>query len=201
MDMPDYVLGRDVSRGDDDGDILVSDDDEDEDEDEVDDIKIGPSSDIGYDWEADAPVQADVELYLEGLLWNLQTYQDGVCTNYGYTYGNHMSPSASEIEAYLKAAMDAQQTVGPLELVARRPYVSPLPAGMSCLAALPTQVEYLVPEPYRQLATDDIVEGIYADCMESDSNVFNMDLFRRLVQRSLMKWRHRESLPDSKRGT
>ena len=120
LQMPEYVLGKDSSRGDDESDIIM---DEDEDDD-IDNVKLGPSSDIGYDWESDSPVDADVELYLEGLIWNLQTYQDGVCPNYGYTYGNHMSPTASELEAYLKAAMDANRPVGP-DLLCRRQYVSP----------------------------------------------------------------------------
>lgn len=183
MDMPDYVVGNDVSQGDDDGDIVMNGANGDESKGQ--EAKIGPSSNIGYDWEADAPAEASVSLYLEGLLWNLQTYQDGVCTNYAYNYGRHMSPTASEIEAFLQKAMDKGRTVGPLDLVARRPFVEALPAGMSCLAALPSQVDYLVPAPYNILAEDGAVEDIYASCMEAETNVFDIAMFRRACEDAL----------------
>ena len=57
-------------------------------------------------------------------------------------------------------------------------FVPPLNAGMSCLAALPSQVHHLVPEPYRWLSADGSVEDIYASCMDADSNVFEYELFR-----------------------
>ena len=50
----------DGDRGDDQS-VDGTDGSEDEDEDDdVDNVKLGPSSDIGYDWESDSPVDADV---------------------------------------------------------------------------------------------------------------------------------------------
>jgi hypothetical protein len=41
----------------------------------------------GYSWEISQAVEGKVDQYLGGLLWNLQTYQDGICADYGYNYG------------------------------------------------------------------------------------------------------------------
>ena len=39
--------------------------------------------------------------YLEGMLWNLQTYQEGICADYGCNYGKRHSPTAPEISEYI----------------------------------------------------------------------------------------------------
>lgn len=64
-------------------------------------------------------------------------------------------------------------------------FISPLNAGLSCLAALPSQVNYLVPQPYKQLSTDNRVEDIYGRCMDPDNNVFDMQLFEQLCTEAI----------------
>ena len=56
---------------------------------------------------------------------------------------------------------------------------TPVSAGVSCLAALPSEVRDLVPDPYRQLDIDD-VEIFYGQCMNPVDNVFDMKKFERL---------------------
>ena len=126
------------------------------------------------------PVACKVDEYLGGLLWNLQTYQDGVCTDYGYNYGRRMSPTAEEIVNYfMKAQQNNTRIIGRSELLGDTS-IPPLNAGLSCLAALPSEVQHLVPEPYRRLSVNSSVEEIYALCMDPEANVFDIQTFQRL---------------------
>ena len=45
-----------------------------------------------YAWHLQHPTKGDVGMYLYGLLWNLQTYQMGRWTDYGFNYGRRMAP-------------------------------------------------------------------------------------------------------------
>jgi hypothetical protein len=158
---------------------------EEEEEDETDDVDNGGMA-KGYSWEIHHNVEGNVERYLYGLLWNLQTYQDGVCANYSFNYGKRMSPLAKEIAAFFASALAENRSVGQTELY---PMESshcsrPISAGLSCLAALPSHVKHLVPEPYRWLA-DETVEGFYASCMDPEDNVFDIKKFERLCNDTL----------------
>lgn len=116
-----------------------------------------------------------VDKYLAGLLWNLQTYQDGVCADYGYNYGRRMSPTATEIVDYLKEAMKENRTVGRRELLDDT-FTPAVSAGISCLAALPSQMQDLIPKPY-SLLSNTTVEDIYASCMDPEDNCFDIKQF------------------------
>lgn len=111
---------------------------------------------------------------------SLQTYQDGVCADYSYNYGKRLSPLAKEIKQFFEAALKETRAVGPRDLQPA-PFSPPVSAGLSCLAALPSPVKYLVPEPYRSLA-DESVEEFYASCMDPDDNVFDIKKFERLCE-------------------
>jgi hypothetical protein len=124
------------------------------------------------------PAPADVEGYLEGLLWNLETYLEGVCADYGYNYGRRLSPSSTDVLNYMMDAMEKQKVVGRHELFGN--FTSPISAGLSCLAALPSQVRHLLPEPYQWLADEGMVEDIYTSCMDLDTNVFDIQRFEQL---------------------
>jgi hypothetical protein len=154
---------------------LDSDDVDDDDED-----LIPGLSNTGYEWEIHHAVPGKTDAYLYGLLWNLQTYQDGVCADYAYNYGKRLSPTAGQIVEFLEAAQEEKRIVGLREL-AERPFSPPINAGLSCLAALPSKVKDLVPAPYCNLPTD-IVEGIYGSCMDPNDNVFDMKKFERLCE-------------------
>ena len=180
--MNDYVM---VDGGDEDKDIdsdIESIDDSDDDRE---------TEDRYYSWEINLPAECNVDEYLKGLLWNLATYQEGVCATYGYNYGKRVSPTAEEIAVYFKNAVDAGLSVGRKELLSDE-FVEPLDAGLSCLAALPSQLQYLIPEPYRQLSTDNSVEDIYASCMEEEANVFDLQRFRKLCL---------EAIENERKGT
>jgi len=147
--------------------------------DDDDDFDFGPNAGGAYPWEIQIPAASSVDEYLRGLLWNLSTYQDGVCSDYGYNYGRRMSPTAEEIVSYFEAAKKDGEKVD-REALLGDSFVTPLSAGLSCLAALPSQVDYLVPHPFRELSEDGTVEDIYGRCMDSENNVFDMKLFKEL---------------------
>ena len=130
----------------------------------------------GYSWEIRSPAKSSVPEYLKGLLWNLSTYQDGVCSNYSFNYGRRMSPTADEVVSYFENSLNSNLKVD-RELLLSDPFVHPLSSELSCLAALPSQVDYLIKQPYRQLSIDGTVEKIYGDCMDPETNVFDMALF------------------------
>ena len=178
MDLNDYIVGEGVDEED------IGDEGVEDSEDEDNDFQIPEHSSIGYSWEIKLPAASNVHEYLKGLLWNLATYQDGVCATYGYNYGKRMSPTAAEIVRYFKDASDMNLSIGQKELL-NEDFVKPLNAGLSCLAALPSQLRDLIPEPYKQLSNDNRIEEIYASCMEEDANVFDLESFRNLCMEAL----------------
>jgi len=130
------------------------------------------------------PAQCDVKAYLQGILWNVQTYQDGVCSNYGYDYGRRVAPTAADIANFMQWFLENGQELdvndvrdtsnnnrnkiryssssevkylGRKDLKYGETFVKPLNAGLSCLAAIPSKCSDLVPYPYRLLATSDDV--------------------------------------------
>lgn len=156
-------------------DILDLDDDE---EDAL-GMTVGPR----YEWEIRHAAEANVESYLYGLLWNLQTYQDGICADYAYNYGKRRSPTAADISSFLKKARARGETVGPKQL-RDVPFTPPIDAGLSCLAALPVEVKHLVPEPYRWLS-DETVEALYSSCFDKLDNTFDIKRFERSCHEQL----------------
>jgi hypothetical protein len=129
------------------------------------------------------PVEGKPDVYLGGLLWNLQTYQDGVCPDYSFNYGKRLAPTARDIVHFLKEAQENHTELGLVQLMPNSttsaPETFPISAGVSCLAALPSQVRDLVPEPYRSLDTE-TVEEFYGECMDRNDNVFDIKKFERL---------------------
>jgi hypothetical protein len=142
-------------------------------------------SNSGYAWEIQHPLDGKVETYLQGIIWNLQTYQDGVCVDYGYNYGKRMSPLSDEIVDYFRAAMEEGRDVGRNSLLPDK-FESSICSSVSCLAALPSQIQELIPEPYRKLSNT-TVEEIYASCMDPHDNVFYMKEFERLINDEVKK--------------
>ena len=137
----------------------------------------------GYSWEILHAVEGKVDRYLGGLLWNLQTYQDGICADYNYNYGRRMSPTAMDILEFFKEAKKQNRTIGRKELLGDT-FGSPVSAGLSCLAALPSQVKHLIPEPYQWLP-DDTVEAFYEHCMDPTDNCFDLKKFERLCENEI----------------
>eukprot|EP00551_Chaetoceros_affinis_P013460 CAMPEP_0203685486 /NCGR_PEP_ID=MMETSP0090-20130426/48567_1 /ASSEMBLY_ACC=CAM_ASM_001088 /TAXON_ID=426623 /ORGANISM="Chaetoceros affinis, Strain CCMP159" /LENGTH=652 /DNA_ID=CAMNT_0050554679 /DNA_START=1111 /DNA_END=3069 /DNA_ORIENTATION=- len=170
-EISDYVVGNDVENEE------IGDDDDDDDVDDGTEIGLGLSGGIKYSWEMETAAECSVEEYLKGLIWNLATYQDGVCSDYSYNYGRRMSPTADEVLSYLKDAAEEGRCIGREELLSNS-FTEPLSDGLSCLAALPTEVQHLLPKPYRKLAEDGIVEDIYASCMDKETNVFDIESFK-----------------------
>lgn len=139
----------------------------------------------GYSWEIAQAVEGKVDRFLGGLLWNLQTYQDGLCADYHYNYGKRMSPTPTEIMEFFQQAKAENRTVGRRELLATS-FGKPVSAGLSCLAALPSQVKHLVPEPYSWLP-DDRVEQFYEQCMDPTDNFFDLKQFEQLCEDEIDK--------------
>jgi hypothetical protein len=135
----------------------------------------------GYAWEILQAVEGKVDRYLGGLLWNLQTYQDGVCADYNFNYGRRMSPSAMDIVEFLQTAKAENRTLGKRELLGNDTFQPAVSAGLSCLAALPSEVKHLIPEPYRWLP-DVTVESFYEQCMDPIDNCFDLKRFERLCE-------------------
>lgn len=136
-----------------------------------------------YPWDIKHPVDGDPSIYLGGLLWNLQTYQDGTCADYSFNYGKRMAPTASEIVTFLEEAQGNNTALGLKQLMKNCTTGSsesyPITAGVSCLAALPGQVRDLVPEPYKHLSVE-AVEEVYGECMDPNNNVFEYKKFERM---------------------
>jgi XRN 5'-3' exonuclease N-terminus len=151
-----------------------------EDEPSDDEFDVLGQANPGYDWEIHHTVEGEIEPYLYGLVWNLQTYQDGVCADYSYNYGKRLSPLAKDIGRFLETALLENRTVGPGDLHPAQ-FSPPVSAGLSCLAALPSPVKHLVPLPYRSIP-DELVESFYANCMDPTNNVFDIKGFERLCE-------------------
>jgi hypothetical protein len=158
---------------------------ESKDDDEFDDEKSDyDQSGPRYSWEISVPAPGSVEEYLKGMIWNLASYQDGVCSDYGYNYGRRMSPTAEEMVSYLEQAENEGRIIDRSSLLGES-FISPLNAGMSCLAALPSQVSHLIPQPYRTLSLDSSIDDIYGTCMSPEANVFDLESFRERVEEKI----------------
>ena len=142
-------------------------------------------------------VEGKPDVYLGGLLWNLQTYQDGVCPDYAFNYGKRLAPTAGDIVRFLKQAQEQHTELGLQQLLGNitnsdgkgdvpSTRTHPISAGVSCLAALPSQVRSLVPEPYRNLDIE-TVEQFYGDCMDKVDNTFDIKKFERLVEDKIVE--------------
>ncbi len=88
-----------------------------------------------------------------------------------------MSPTADEMLSYLRSAKESGKRIGREELLHDN-FTEPLSDGLSCLAALPIEVKHLIQSPYYSLTENGLIEEIYASCMDKDTNVFDLDLFR-----------------------
>jgi hypothetical protein len=144
------------------------------------------NDDLGrdYDWEIDIPAPANIGRYLGGLIWTLQTYQDGVCPTYQYNYGKCLAPTGTEIAAYFKRALKEKRVVGADDLLGDFEPGGSISAGAACLAALPTSMKHLVPTPY-SLIGDKVVEDIYSQCMNKTDNFFHLKKFETLLEAEL----------------
>jgi XRN 5'-3' exonuclease N-terminus len=140
-----------------------------------DDLDLTAFTAGGYDWEVKEKAPADVQRYLYGLLWNMQTYQDGVCADYGYNYGRKKAPTPGEVVAFLKQAQRDGVKLIP-SYFCQQPVATPAPAGLSSLAALPSFLPDLIAEPYNKIAPEK-AEEIFADCMSPIDNVFDVEKF------------------------
>jgi XRN 5'-3' exonuclease N-terminus len=160
---------------------LNSEEEESSDEDTIDGAD---QTNPGYAWEIHHAVEGEIGPYLYGLIWNLQTYQDGVCADYSYNYGKRLSPLAKDIAQFLETALQENRPVGPTDL-RPVPFSPSVSAGISCLAALPSPVKYLVPEPYRSIP-DDLVEHFYSSCMDPKNNVFDIKRFELLCEEQII---------------
>jgi len=134
-----------------------------------------------YEWEIEIPAPANVGRYLAGLIWTLQTYQDGVCPTYHYNYGKCLAPTGREIASYFVKAMDENRGLGASELLGDFKPGGSVSAGVACLAALPISVKDLVPKPYSLIGDKDI-EDFYSQCMNSTDNFFHLKKFETLVE-------------------
>jgi XRN 5'-3' exonuclease N-terminus len=138
-----------------------------------------------YAWDLSFPVESDCKLYLGGLLWNLQTYQDGICSDYGYNYGKRLSPSAEDLVEYFQDSLQNGSFVGKCNLLPQR-FTPPLKNGVSCLAALPSQMANLIAEPYSSIPKE-VVEEFYADCVSTIDNSFDIQAFSSLCEAEIAK--------------
>ena len=133
-----------------------------------------------YSWELTFPVASDCKLYLGGLLWNLQTYQDGICSDYGYNYGKRLSPTAEDLVDFFQLAVDEGRSIGRKELLTSA-FSPPVKNGVSCLAALPSQIGDLIAEPYSAIPSN-VVEIFYAECVSRADNTFDIQKFSALCE-------------------
>lgn len=122
--------------------------------------------------------------YFKGLIWNLSTYQNGVCSDYGYNYGRRMSPTAEDFVSYLIEMEKSGKGIGRTGLLGED-ITLPLSSGLTCLAALPSQVDDLIPHPFKILSKNGSIEKIYTKSMNPENNVFDMKLFQELCLKEL----------------
>lgn len=128
-------------------------------------------------------IECDVPLYLYGLLWTLQTYQDGTCADYGYQYGEgRLSPTAKDVVDYFEQAKATGQTIGVSSL--RKGFTPPVAAGIACLATLPSQAKEYIPEPYKYL-DDEFVDSTYQNCVNETALTFDMKRFEELCNKEV----------------
>lgn len=127
---------------------------------------------------------ANVDDYLYGILWNLQSYQDGICADYSYNYAKRHAPTAAEIVEYLKLALSNGENIG-VKTLNQKPFSPALSAGATCLAALPSLVKNeLVPEPYRSIPND-VADQLFSACFDPIDSKFDANRFQTLCNEQI----------------
>lgn len=160
----------------------LQDGDPSEEEEEDFDLSMFTTEPVGYDWEVKEKLPSNVGEYLYGLLWNLQTYQDGVCADYGYNYGKRSAPAPSEILSYLKNVKQEGAKLVPEYF--HEPSALPMPAGLSSMAALPSFLSDLITYPYNNIG-EEKTEQLFAECMSPIDNVFDAHKFEKICRNEL----------------
>lgn len=70
--------------------------------------------------------------------------------------------------------------------------IPPLPAGLTCAAALPPKAWHLVPDPYNKVWSPEEFEEMYTSCMDPNTGVFDMALFQKKCAAELKRARKEE---------
>uniref|UniRef100_A0A7S1XEB9 Xrn1 N-terminal domain-containing protein n=1 Tax=Compsopogon caeruleus TaxID=31354 RepID=A0A7S1XEB9_9RHOD len=132
----------------------VDDDEEDHADDEIDDESVGDDGEYDYESAYDetntgeSPNRLfDIELFLRGILWNVQMYVDGFCPDYTYVYPELYAPSPTAIMNWVKAhdGDPLFSIQGPLSTV------QPLEPHKAAIAMLPSSASHLLPGPIQEL--------------------------------------------------
>jgi hypothetical protein len=124
--------------------------------------------------------KSDAACYLGGLLWNLETYLNGCCVDYGYDYGSRASPMPVELVEFLETIdKQGKHRVTRSDLIGQS-ISAPISDGLSCLAAVPPQAWHIVPDPYSLLVQPDrqkSFDDLYNSCFHPDTRVFDIESF------------------------
>jgi len=82
--------------------------------------------------------------YLTGLIWCMNMYQTGKCSQYDYMYSHKVSPNPIDICYYLEFNKDMVITVP-------KSNVSPIPINIYTLLIVPKKAKGLIPKQYQHL--------------------------------------------------
>ena len=83
-----------------------------------------------------------------------------------------MSPTAGDLVDFFQLAVGEGRSVGKKDLITSA-FSPPVKNGVSCLAALPSQIGSLIAEPYSGILSD-VVEIFYAECVSLVDNTFDI---------------------------
>eukprot|EP00581_Thalassiosira_minuscula_P004417 CAMPEP_0183739158 /NCGR_PEP_ID=MMETSP0737-20130205/56352_1 /TAXON_ID=385413 /ORGANISM="Thalassiosira miniscula, Strain CCMP1093" /LENGTH=925 /DNA_ID=CAMNT_0025973887 /DNA_START=159 /DNA_END=2936 /DNA_ORIENTATION=- len=146
--------------------------------------------DSSLDGKPQGLAQADAKLYLGGLLWNLETYRNGCCADYGYDYGRRASPTAFELVDFLEGKNKEGITKIKCFDLIDHSNTPPLSDGLACLAAIPPQAWHVVPEPYSSLvepSRSSQFEELYDSCFHPETKAFDTQSFEKKCNDELSK--------------
>lgn len=91
----------------------------------------------------------DTNRWVRALLWNIQMYVDGYCSDYNFRYGKPYGPPITEILNYIRNH-DADPFLHQAPVSNSRPLL-PHEAAM---AVLPRQAKHLLPKPLQRIYND-----------------------------------------------
>jgi len=135
----------------------------------------------------------DTVEYMKGILWNVEMYQKGACSDYTYNYGRRRAPSVFDMLRLFKKAEEDKKRIGmrTKEFKTRGRSVPPLQSPVSLLCSMPSSETHLIDKYFEPITKDRAIDNVYEECIDKESGWFNMTRFDFEIRQRLKHARER----------
>jgi len=140
----------------------------------------------------------DIIEYMKGILWNLEMYQKGVCTDYSFNYGRRRSPTVVDMLRMFQKTDEANMTIGigvdAFKTNSNRKdgkYPDPLHSAISLLCSMPSTESHLIDRYFDPIVKNGAIDELYESCIDKETGWFNMSKFNWDIRNDLIAAKER----------